>query len=85
MRYFFHLCDDGEHVLDKEGQLLDSIEKVQTKALFAARDIMSSEVLRGELNLAQRIDVQDQSGAVVFSLPFDKAVTISPGLSGEES
>lgn len=77
MKYFFHLCNDDETVLDVEGRTFDNPEQVRRAALEAARDIMSSEVRGGHLNLDQRIDVVDQRNFVAHSLQFRDAVRIS--------
>lgn len=81
MKYFFHLCNEDETVLDVEGRTFDSPDQVQRAALDAARDIMSSEVRSGHLKLDQRIDVVDQRNFVAHTLQFRDAVTIT-GHSG---
>lgn len=45
-------------------------------ALASARDCIAGDVHRGEIDLRYRIDVHDESGKVVCSLPFAEAVTI---------
>ena len=77
MKYFFHLCNEDETVLDVEGRTFDSPDQVQRAALDAARDIMSSEVRSGHLKLDQRIDVVDQRNFVAHTLQFRDAVRIT--------
>jgi hypothetical protein len=45
----------------------------------AACELIAAEVLTGWVNLAQRIDAEDERRKVVRSLPFPQAVTISGG------
>jgi len=77
VKYFFHLCNEDETVLDVEGRTFDSPDQVQRAALDAARDIMSSEVRSGHLKLDQRIDVVDQRNFVAHTLQFRDAVRIT--------
>jgi hypothetical protein len=74
--YFFHLRDGEDVLLDPEGRDLDGIEAIAKAALADARSIVSEDALRGQIELHQRIDVEDNSGAIVHSLPFAEAVKI---------
>jgi hypothetical protein len=74
--YFFHLRDGIDTLIDAEGIDLEDVKAARASALFQARDIISHEVLRGNINLAQRIDVFDEADRLVCSLKFDDAVEI---------
>jgi hypothetical protein len=74
-RYFMHLVDGGDTLLDDEGVILSEAE-VAGAALFAARDCMSHDIRTGCLKLGYRIDVHDQEGKLVHSLGFRDAVEI---------
>ena len=67
-RYFFHLRDGEDILLDPEGIELADIEAVQKKALESARDTLSHDMKDGVLDLKYRIDVEDAGGTVVYSL-----------------
>jgi hypothetical protein len=76
-KYFLHLRDSTDEVLDPEGIELPT-EAVPGAALIAARDCMAGDVKDGQLDLRYRIDVHDDSGELVHSLPFPDAVEIVP-------
>ena len=68
-RYFFHLRDGSDILLDPEGIELTDIGAVRKKALEAARDTLSHDMKDGFLDLKYRIEVEDAEGSVVYSLP----------------
>ena len=78
--YYFHLRDGDEVLLDPEGCRLPDLGAVASKAMCAARSLLSADVLEGRLPLDLRIDVVDEEGAVIHSLPFADAVEIQPPL-----
>ena len=43
-------------------------------ALAGARGMIAEEVLRGRLELECRIDVADEHGTILFSVPFSSAL-----------
>jgi len=45
-------------------------------ALKEARAVISQEALEGEINLGQRIEIEDEAGNLVHSLSFADAVRI---------
>ncbi|TCP36103.1 hypothetical protein [Sphingomonas sp. BK235] len=72
---FFHLRGVDE-VLDQTGCEVDGLDIVRSTALRAARDVMSGDVREGKLDLRLRIDVETQDGAVIYSLPFARAISL---------
>jgi hypothetical protein len=76
-RYFMHLRDSTDEVLDPEG-LEVSPEAIQGAALLAARDCIAEDVRTGRIELKYRIDVHDGQGAVVHTISFADAVEIVP-------
>ncbi len=76
-RFYFHLDECGAICADEEGFELADIDAARVQAIAAARDIMCDEVSRGRLCLSCRIDVADESGAIVLVVPFKEAVTLS--------
>ena len=77
-RYFLHLRDHVEEMLDPEGVELPSLEAVKKAVLEAARDVMSGDLRNGLLDLRYRIDVENDQGAIIFTLPFEHAVKVIP-------
>ena len=72
-RYFFHLRAGSDNVLDPEGRELADMQEVRKVALACARDTLSHEINDGRLDLAYRIDVEDNSGVIVHTLPVREA------------
>lgn len=76
-RFFFHLYDDIV-VRDEEGQELPDAEAARSRALLSAREMACAEVLKGHLGLNHRVEVEDESGALIASLLFRDVVDIEP-------
>jgi hypothetical protein len=76
-RYFLHLRDSIDEVLDPEGVEMPP-EAVAGAALIAARECIAEDVKTGRLDLHYRIDVHDERGNVTHSLQFADAVKIVP-------
>ena len=81
MLYYFHLLDGVDILLDPEGRNLDGLEAAKGVALREARMLISHEALAGAIDLNQRIEVKDASGAVVHRLEFADAVSITGALT----
>lgn len=77
-RYFMHLRDGTEELLDPDGIDYASTDALRTAVMAAARDLMSGDVTRGVVDLRFRIDAEDEQGKLVYSLPFKHAVSIIP-------
>lgn len=75
-KYFFHLRDGEDSVLDDDGIALDGPDAVAAQALVEARSILSHDIRDGRIDLNQRIDVLDESGERVHTLHFIDAVEI---------
>ena len=77
-RYFLHLKDSIGQLLDPEGTELPP-EAVPGAALRAARDCIAGDVQAGRLDLHYRIEVFNDDGELVHTLPFANALeVISP-------
>ena len=48
-RYYFHLRDGQDVLLDPEGGELDGLDKARDQALRPARSILAAEVLEGRV------------------------------------
>ncbi|HEU0134705.1 MAG TPA: hypothetical protein VFR28_07765 [Allosphingosinicella sp.] len=77
-RFFFHVFDDLES-RDDEGIDLPDSEAARGAALAGARAMMCDQVAKGRLSLHHRIEVEDQEGAVILTLPFRDAVEVEVG------
>ena len=78
MRTFFFHLHDGLEVSDDEGIELPDLEAARRYALTMARFEASEAVkTRGRIVLSHRIDVEDETGAVVATVHFRDAVTVA--------
>jgi len=75
LKFFFHLHDDMD-VIDDEGVELPDAEAARSKAESVARQMACAEVLEGHLNLNHRIDVADERGHVILTVPFGGTVKV---------
>ena len=76
MRYYFHLREAEEFVLDEEGREFPDIEAVKAAAIADARSVISAEACEGKLPLRAMIEVEDAGGEKVFQLKFRDAVIV---------
>ena len=77
-RYFMHLRDGTEQILDPEGLEFANIEAMRKAVLVSARDLMTGDIREGVMDLRFRIDVEDEDGEIIYTLPFKHAVNIIP-------
>jgi len=77
-RYYMHLRDGTEQILDPEGLEYPSVEALRKAVLVAARDLMTGDIREGVLDFRFRIDAEDESGTIIYSLPFKHAINIIP-------
>ena len=77
-RYYMHLRDGTEQILDPEGLEFPSVEALRKAVLVAARDLMTGDIREGVLDFRFRIDAEDDSGLIVYTLPFKHAINIIP-------
>ena len=77
-RYFMHLRDGTDEVLDDEGGEFATVGDLRNAVLLSARDLMVGDIAKGILDLRFRIDAEDEAGQIVYSLPFKHALNIIP-------
>lgn len=78
VRYFMHLRDGTGELIDPEGIEYSSVEALRKAVLGAARELMSSDIRNGVVDLRFRIDAENAQGDSIYTLPFKQAVTIIP-------
>lgn len=74
-RYFFHLYNDVV-AMDDEGVDLPDLAAARANGIKEAREMMVETVSEGRINFSHRIDIADESGAVVDSVTFGEAVAV---------
>jgi hypothetical protein len=76
-RYFLHIKNGDETLVDEEGGEYDDLEAVRAEARDAARDIMSEGVLNGESLDGRVFLITDEGGGTVLEYPFHDAIAKS--------
>ena len=74
-RFFFNVYDDAA-VIDEVGLDLPDLAAARQAAVEEARAVISEEVRNGRIDLAHRIEVEDEARRPVLVLPFSAAVEI---------
>jgi hypothetical protein len=73
--FFFHIHDDFDFT-DEQGIDMADEAAARDAALAGARGMMSEQVKTGHLSLHHRIEVEDEDGGAILTLPFGDAVEI---------
>lgn len=74
MRYFFHIRDHGETILDEEGDEFDHPEDAAASAVQAVQELASARIKDGLVIDDQRLDLCDENGVLRLSLSFQDVV-----------
>ena len=77
-RYFMHLRNSTDDLLDAEGVELVDLEAVRENVMRAARDILAGDLRNGLVDLRYRIDAENEGGAIAYTLAFKHAFSIIP-------
>lgn len=75
-RYHFHVRSSSDFVEDAEGRELPGPEAARREAVKGIRSILSEEIARGRIDLRGRVEVVDDAGAPVLTVPFAAAVDL---------
>ena len=73
-RYFFHIKEGDETIVDEEGEEFDTVESVRKVAVESAREIMSQDVLNGRAPNGRTFVIADETGRTALALPFKEAL-----------
>ncbi len=74
-RFFLHLHNDVM-AIDEEGSEFPGPEEARQAAEQAARELAAEDVRRGKLNLANWIDVVDESGRKLFAVRYGDVIRV---------
>lgn len=75
-KYHLHLINAHLDAGDEEGHDLPSLAAARAKAIEGVRDFLASELRQGKLDLRGRIDIEDETGAVLMTIPFADTISI---------
>lgn len=76
-RYFLHTRSSHGDIEDSEGLVLADLEAARREAVAGARSILCEEVMVGQLQLDERIDIENERREVLLSVEFRDVVQIS--------
>ncbi len=76
-RFYFHLHNDVD-VPDEGGEELPDLAAARAHAISMARFEVAEAAKVGRILLSHRIDVEDEHGAVLATVPFSEAVQVTP-------
>lgn len=82
IRYFMHLRDGTDELLDPDGIEYDSLDALRAAVLATVRDLMAGDMRNGVLDFRFRVDAEDADGTIVYTLPFKHGVNIIPEVTG---
>ena len=74
-RFYLHMRND-RIVEDHEGLILEDAEAARQEAIRSARDILAAEIRHGRLDLHREIEVADENGQPILTVPFRQAIVI---------
>jgi hypothetical protein len=75
-RYFLHLRDGNDEILDPEGSEFADLDALRKAVLVSARDLIAGDVREGVIDFRFRIEAENEAGEVIYSLPFKNAVSV---------
>jgi hypothetical protein len=75
-RYYFNIDNSIGYLADEEGRELAGPDEARREALKGARSILAEDVLQGKIDLRGRLEVKDEAGRIVLTLPFSEAVEL---------
>jgi len=76
-RFYLHVCNGNGFTEDEEGSDYPDIQAARAAAVAGLRDIMASELKRGELNLASFVEIEDEHHKLVLTVNFTDAVGVT--------
>lgn len=75
-RYFLHIHNAHGAAEDDEGLTAASLSEAREKAVAGIRSLLGAEAANGEINFKGRIDISDEGGKLLLSVPFSEAVAV---------
>jgi hypothetical protein len=73
-RYFFNVRQDHDLVVDTEGDDFTDLEYARLNAVKAIREMAAAQIKGGEVVADERIEVVDETGAIVVSISFHDVI-----------
>ncbi len=73
-RYYLHIHDGEQFILDPEGSELAGLAAVRKKAVAGARELMSEGIRVGEDRSHWRFEIADEHRAPLLMVRFSEAI-----------
>ena len=75
-RYYFHVRDGADLLLDEEGAEFPGRDGALAEAISSARDIVASQVRDGQVVGDALIEITDESGQLVETLQMRSVIRL---------
>lgn len=76
MPHYFLNVYNANVALDEEGDDFPDLAAAREKAVLGVRSILAEEVKGGQFDLRGRIEIADESGAILMLVPYSDAVSV---------
>ena len=73
--YFFHVRGCMAQAEAGQGLEFPDADAARAAAVSGARSLIAADVINGTLDLTCRMDVADEQGQILFSVPFNSVVS----------
>ena len=75
--FYFHICNGVGFTEDQEGAELPDATAARARAILSARDVMTADLRKGELDLSSFIEVENEAKQLLFTISFEEAVQVT--------
>jgi hypothetical protein len=79
-RFYFHVHGASGSTPDEQGRDLPDLEVARREAVKGVRSLLSADIVDGRLDLRSLIQVTDECGNVLLTIPFRQAVEVHEGV-----
>ena len=84
MRYYFHLRNPEELILDEEGSEYSDIEAAREEARASVRELAIEDIRNGKSPRGWRVQISDPDGALLDTVKFEVAMTPQGALTASQ-
>jgi hypothetical protein len=75
-RYHFNIHNGTGFTPDEEGRELADLDVARAEGLKGARSILAEDVMKGHVDLKGKLEIVDEAGTLLLTIPFTEAVDI---------
>ena len=77
-RHYMHLRNSIGYLPDTGGVLVSSRDELRRLAVANIRSLLANELRSGSIDLRGQIEITDDQGQCVLTVPFPDAVLVTP-------